>query len=135
MVPFLYRHVHKVHHASYDPHPLSGISFHPVESAIYFSSVLLGVALLPMNLALYHAWRVALFLFPIFGHVGLGSTAPVWWPLHMIAHYHYVHHTKTHCNYGGFVLWDWICGTTYDDWRRRQKEQQHQREELLRRSS
>ena len=121
-VPFLYRHVHKVHHESHDPNPLSGLSFHPVESAIYFSSVLLGVVLLPMSIPLYNAWRIALFLFPILGHCGLGtpsdgSAYSFTKPLHMIAHYHYVHHTKVHCNYGGFPLWDMICGTTYEDWR------------------
>ena len=26
----------------------------------------------------------------------------------LIAHYHYVHHTKKDCNYGGFILCDWI---------------------------
>ena len=36
----------------------------------------------------------------------------------MVSNYHYIHHTKVHCNYGGFILWDYICGTTYDDWRR-----------------
>ena len=106
---------------SHDPNPLSGISFHPVEGAIYFSSVLLGVALLPMNLELYHAWRIALFLFPIVGHLGLGTPRrAVFWPLHMIAHYHWIHHTKVNCNFGGFILWDWLCGTTYNDWRRRE---------------
>ena len=125
--PFLYRHVHKVHHESRDPNPLSGISFHPVESAIYFSSVLVGVVLLPMNMGLYHAWRIALFLAPIGGHVGLGSPSSpsaartILYPLHMISHYHYIHHTKSHCNFGGFILWDWICGTTYDDWRAREE--------------
>ena len=112
-----------------DPNPLSGISFHPIEGAIYFSSVLAGVCLLPMNLSLYHAWRMALFLAPIGGHLGLGSTRV--WPLHMVAHYHYIHHTKVNCNYGGFVLWDWLCGTTYDDWRRREesKAERRRREE------
>ena len=115
-MPWLYRNVHMVHHASHDVNPLSGISFHPIESAVYFSSVLCGVLLLPMSVRLYHAWRVALFLSPIGGHIGIGdSRSALLWPLHMIAHYHYVHHTQKDCNYGGFILWDWICGTTYQD--------------------
>ena len=111
--PFLYRHVHKVHHESRDPNPLSGISFHPIESAIYFSSVLCGVALLPMNVELYHAWRIALFVFPIPGHIGLGTRH---WTLEWLSFNHYLHHTKTHCNYGGFVFWDRLCGTDYATW-------------------
>lgn len=153
---WLYRNVHKVHHVSHDPNPLSGISFHPVEGAIYctcrrggartrvahahppippsgppdslvptravaVSSVLCGVLLLPMSLRLYHAWRIALFLFPISGHIGLGNgKSPLCWPFHMIAQYHYVHHTRTHCNFGGFILWDWLCGTDLDAWERRE---------------
>lgn len=44
-VPWLYRHVHKFHHESFNPDPWSGLSFHPIESAIYFSSLFVGPVL------------------------------------------------------------------------------------------
>ena len=37
--PPLYRTVHKVHHANVNPGPWSGLSMHPVEHLLYFSSV------------------------------------------------------------------------------------------------
>ena len=40
-VPFLYRHVHSVHHRSYNIEPVSSLSMHPVEHIIYFTSVLI----------------------------------------------------------------------------------------------
>ena len=37
--PPLYRSVHKVHHANVNPGPWSGLSMHPVEHLLYFSSI------------------------------------------------------------------------------------------------
>ncbi|MDE0531603.1 MAG: sterol desaturase family protein [Albidovulum sp.] len=37
--PPLYRTVHKVHHANVNPGPWSGLSMHPVEHLLYFSSI------------------------------------------------------------------------------------------------
>ena len=34
---FLYRHVHSLHHKSYNPGPWSGLSMHPVEHFLYYS--------------------------------------------------------------------------------------------------
>lgn len=39
---FVYRHVHSLHHKSYNPTAWSGTSMHPVESTLYYS-----VAVLP----------------------------------------------------------------------------------------
>ena len=36
VVPWLYRHVHKYHHQSFNPDPLSGLSMHPLESHLLF---------------------------------------------------------------------------------------------------
>jgi len=51
--PWLYKHVHKEHHESFNPDPFSGLSMHPIESTIYFSSgimlsPLVSVGVLPM---------------------------------------------------------------------------------------
>jgi hypothetical protein len=48
-VPWLYKHVHRTHHLSTSPGPLSGLSFHPAESLLYFSSLGLVVALVPLH--------------------------------------------------------------------------------------
>ena len=33
-LPWLYKNVHKYHHESYNPDPFSGLSMHPIESAV-----------------------------------------------------------------------------------------------------
>ena len=38
--PLLYKHVHKIHHESVNTNIMSGLSFHPVEGFLYFSSLL-----------------------------------------------------------------------------------------------
>jgi len=40
---FLYRHVHSLHHKSYNPTSFSGTNMHPVESLLYFSAALIAV--------------------------------------------------------------------------------------------
>ena len=40
---FLYRHVHSLHHKSYNPTAFSGTSMHPVESTLYYSACLMAV--------------------------------------------------------------------------------------------
>ena len=40
--PFLYKHVHSVHHNSINPSPWSSLSMHPVESALYFAEASSG---------------------------------------------------------------------------------------------
>jgi Delta7-sterol 5-desaturase len=38
-VPFLYRRVHSLHHRNINVGPWSGLSMHPIEHALYFTSV------------------------------------------------------------------------------------------------
>ena len=45
---FLYRHVHSLHHKSYNPGPWSSLSMHPVEHIFYFSCFFLAF-LVPMH--------------------------------------------------------------------------------------
>merc|ERR1719310_2697993 len=55
---FLYRHVHSLHHKSYNPGPWSSLSMHPCEHLLYFSCFLLSylVPYHPLHLLLnkYH---------------------------------------------------------------------------------
>merc|ERR1712228_987265 len=103
--------VHKVHHESTNPHPFSSLSFHPFESALFFSSLLLVFiypfctfgAVLP-----YFAFRsmmIGFILFPTFGHWGHGIE---------LANWHQRHHEVSNCNFGNTLLFDWIFGTAYD---------------------
>ena len=117
-MPLLYRRVHKTHHLSRSPNPLSGLSFHPAEALLYTSSLPLAALLLPMDGFLYAAQKYALLLFPIAGHCGFGSTSN---PLLAWLNYsHFQHHQLTHCNFGGLPWWDKWMGTDHAAWEARQ---------------
>lgn len=109
-IPVLMRRVHKVHHESFRPNVFSGLSFHPLEAAAYFSAVPFAAALfcpLPLTPAV-RAWAFALGKAiadtgPIFGHVAAGGPAGQW--------EHYLHHTRGTVNFGGSTLFDRLLGT------------------------
>jgi len=103
---WLYTAIHKVHHQSYLVNPLSGLSMHPAEHAVYFSSVLLG--LLPVHHRTFRGLCLSLIVFPIPGHIGI-------WPFET---HHWLHHTKFNYNFGSSPLWDWAFGTSFSSARK-----------------
>jgi len=91
-VKFLYRHFHSLHHNNVQVGPWSGLSMHPVEHIIYFSTVIVQwlIALHPVN-ALYQ--------------IDFASGS----------HFHYQHHKYFECNYGGSLIpLDKWFGTFHD---------------------
>merc|ERR1711865_917692 len=88
---FLYRHVHSVHHKSYNPGPWSGLAMHPVEHLIYFtrSFVMLAFGVHP---AFFYMANVRSLLGPAPGHHGFASV--------MGSEFHYLHHAHFECNFG-----------------------------------
>lgn len=70
--PPLYRHVHSLHHNNVNPIPSSGLSMHPVEHVLYYSSVLIHfvVPSNPMHLVFHF---VHLSLAPTQGHAGFAK--------------------------------------------------------------
>jgi len=101
---WLYTHIHSVHHQSFNPNPFSGLSFHPVESMMYFSSVPMYVminAVLGLRTSAFGYTAMKLFndLGPSAGHDGY--TSP----------HHYLHHTKKHWNFGASPRLDKFFGT------------------------
>ena len=104
---FLYTYVHKLHHKSYNPTALSGISMHPVESTSYYTAALIPV---------YFCAHPIIFLFYKFdliigaqvGHDGHGAPATG-------SYGHYLHHALFEYNYGEtYVPLDWLFGTFID---------------------
>jgi len=108
---WLYHNVHKVHHESHNPNPWSGLSFHPIEAAMYFSC--LGVVfLVPLDRWLYDTLRIGLLVAPIGGHLGFGHPSCPW------GYDHFVHHSKFNYNFGSGLfpcngIWDNLFGTGY----------------------
>ena len=101
---FLYKHIHKLHHQSYNTTAFSGTSFHPIENTLFFSANFLPVAfgvhpVIPLALIIdcgFAAWLGhGGFVFP-----GTGD------------YYHNIHHFTFDCNYGTQNIGlDWLFGT------------------------
>ena len=107
-VPALYRHVHKVHHESHNPDPWSGLSFHPVEAALYFSSLCIA-CVLPVPHWAFWVHKTALLIAPANGHHGHDVVVM---PQLFGSEHHYLHHAHFDCNYGSPTpFWDWALGT------------------------
>jgi sterol desaturase/sphingolipid hydroxylase (fatty acid hydroxylase superfamily) len=114
--PFLYRHIHSVHHNSINPSPWSSLSMHPVEGFLYFSEMFWHV-LIPSNpiVALFNMHVVGYGA--VNGHIGfdkLEITDKATLDSH--AYTHYLHHKYFEVNYGGdgLVPLDRWFGTWHD---------------------
>jgi hypothetical protein len=92
---------------SKNPNPWSGLSFHPAEAAVYFTSAL-PVLLLPYPYWVFRVHLLGLMLTPANGHQGHAQGgADV-----LGVRHHYVHHVQFNCNFGSPTpLWDTLCGT------------------------
>ena len=107
---FLYRHVHSLHHKSYNPGPWSGLAMHPVEHTFYFSCALLPLVfkLHPVCL-LFNLLHAAVS--PMAGHDGINGE------LGGGGFGHYLHHAHYEVNYGTVkVPLDRLFGSNVLDW-------------------
>ena len=111
----LYKPVHALHHHNVEIGPWSGLSMHPVEHILYFSTVVVQwlLALHPVN-ALYQI-HLAAFL-PALSHSGFQKLKVTKdFDLDGGNHFHYLHHKYFECNYGGSLTpLDKAFGTFHD---------------------
>ncbi|MGC6517681.1 MAG: sterol desaturase family protein, partial [Candidatus Puniceispirillaceae bacterium] len=111
----LYDLVHSLHHRNVNVGPWSGISMHPVEHALYFSSMLIHLVIPshPVHI-MFHGYMLALSA--IIGHAGfhellVGKSRRI-----ALGHFHHqLHHRYFECNYGSvdFPMDVWF-GTFHD---------------------
>ncbi|MGY4167740.1 sterol desaturase family protein [Bradyrhizobium sp. USDA 4529] len=113
----LYHLIHKLHHNNVNPGPWSGLSMHPFEHILYFSSVLIFF-LVPSNplLAVFGLMQIALL--PAMGHLGFDRIVKDGEKHMNTEHYfHYLHHKYFEVNYGAGNLLipidEWF-GTAHD---------------------
>eukprot|EP00325_Prymnesiales_sp_UTEX-LB-985_P011321 CAMPEP_0174759824 /NCGR_PEP_ID=MMETSP1094-20130205/108464_1 /TAXON_ID=156173 /ORGANISM="Chrysochromulina brevifilum, Strain UTEX LB 985" /LENGTH=326 /DNA_ID=CAMNT_0015965765 /DNA_START=49 /DNA_END=1029 /DNA_ORIENTATION=- len=98
----LYRHVHSVHHKAYNPGPWSGLAMHPIEHALFFSSILVPFQQHPLHLYVGLFYKL---IAPLAGHDGYESPAGD-------GYFHFLHHKYFECNYGSpAVPLDMLFGT------------------------
>lgn len=101
---WLYKHVHALHHQSRDPTTLSGTSMHPVESAIFFTTMPLLAAVGAHPIVVLHASFYNIVV-AMLGHESFGDPSTGGFS-------HWLHHQLVRCNYGGtFVPLDHWMGT------------------------
>lgn len=114
-VPFLYKHVHSLHHRSSSIAPWSGLSMHPVEHVIYLG--LLAIFLvLPAHPVHYIFMGYWLGLATATSHSGFESLVlGRGVTLKIGSFFHQLHHRYFECNYGNIEMpWDRWFGTHHD---------------------
>ena len=119
--PFLYRHVHKIHHEFKAPFALVSNYFHPIE--LFSNSVgsFIGPFLLlhyygDMHILTFYLWFIMRFIMNAEIHLGYqfpwSLTSLI--PGHGGIQYHDYHHKNFDGNYSpGLVFWDYLCGTRH----------------------
>jgi lathosterol oxidase len=111
--PWLFRHIHRVHHRWTSPTAFTSAAMHPLEMALYQSIVLVPLFFLPIHvvgLVIVLVYQNTIAMIDHSG-VSLGSALP-WQPP---ARFHDDHHVHFHVNYGQTLgVWDRVFGT----WRR-----------------
>lgn len=116
--PWLYRHVHRVHHRSHNPSPWAAYAFAPAEAFVHAAFVPLATLAMPVH-------RMALFAFlgfmiarNVLGHLGVElfpagfatARATAW---STTTTHHALHHARPRHNYGlYFTWWDRAMATT-----------------------
>ena len=114
MKPF-YQLFHALHHRNVNTGPWSGISMHPVEHLIYFSSVLIHLVIPshPIHI-FFHLYLLTLS--PAAGHCGFDTLIVAGRQRLALGHYHHhLHHRHFDCNYGSSEMpWDVWFGSFHD---------------------
>ena len=114
-IPFLYKHVHSLHHRNINVGPWSGMSMHPVEHAIYLGSVLIHfvVGAHPLHI-IFHLQYFTLTA--VTTHTGFqGLLIKDKDRVALGTFHHQMHHRYFECNYGSLeVPWDMWFGSFHD---------------------
>ena len=113
--PPLYRIAHSLHHRNTNIGPWSGLSMHPLEHILFFSSVLIHwvVAAHPIHI-LFHMQHQALTAAT--SHAGFESLLVKDRQSIALGNFHHqMHHRYFECNYGSLdVPWDKVFGSFHD---------------------
>jgi lathosterol oxidase len=117
--PWLFRHVHSIHHRLANPTAFAAFAQHPIETFmgdLYFILFIVCVPIHPMAVAVA---GVYMFGIGIIGHAGYefyprGFTRHWLLGWHNTSTHHNMHHRYVRCNYGNwFNYWDRLMGTNH----------------------
>ncbi len=121
-LPRVFRHVHRVHHASTSPTPWTAYSFHPLEALVQAAIFPLIVVLIPAHPIAIFAFLLYMIVRNVMGHLGFEVFAAglVRNPLthwHTTTTHHDLHHRNPGWNFGlYFSWWDALMGTTHREY-------------------
>ncbi|MEM9579479.1 MAG: sterol desaturase family protein [Pseudomonadota bacterium] len=114
-IPWLYKHVHALHHRNINVGPWSGLSMHPVEHVIYLGTVLIHFVIpaSPVHI-LFHMQIYTLTAATT--HTGFaGLLIKDENRLKLGTFHHQMHHRYFECNYGSLEIpWDKLFGSFHD---------------------
>lgn len=114
-IPFLYKHVHYLHHRNINVGPWSGMSQHPIEQMIFLGSVFvhLIIGAHPLHIIFHLQYY---FLTAITTHTGFqGLLVNDKNRLALGTFHHQMHHRYFECNYGSLEIpWDKWFGSFHD---------------------
>lgn len=122
--PWLFRHVHAVHHRSIDVNPFTSYSFHVAEALLLGLWIVPAALWLPMPMAALGALQVIGLANNVMSHLGY-EFLPRWllavpvlrWT--NTATFHNLHHTRSRGNYGLHSrVWDRLFGTELPEYER-----------------
>lgn len=108
-IPFLYKYVHKPHHAWIVPTPFASVAFHPFDGFAQSFPYHVAVFLFPVHKLIYLGLFIFVQIWTVLIHDGVDMH-----PFSFIngSAHHVHHHKKFIYNYGQFfIFWDYMCGT------------------------
>jgi sterol desaturase/sphingolipid hydroxylase (fatty acid hydroxylase superfamily) len=122
-LPGVFERVHKVHHLSTNPSPLSAFAFHPVEAMIEASAIVVIAVLMPIHPLALIAVGLYSIVTNVMGHAGY-ELLPRGLADHRLlgwlntATSHNQHHRTFGYNFGLYTLiWDRLFGTLHPQYR------------------
>ncbi len=120
--PFLFKHVHLVHHKSTNPSPWTAYAFHPIEGFLEAMIVPLIAFTIPTHTNALGLFLLFQIMYNVYGHLGF-ELYPKGFHKTMVGKYvntsvaHNLHHDKFDGNYGlYFLIWDRWFGTVRTDY-------------------
>jgi len=115
-LPFLFKHVHLIHHKSTNPSPWTAYAFHPLEAVMEAGIVPLIAFTLPINRVAFTSFMIFQLSYNVYGHLGYEILQPIAntkigrWLNTSTAHN--MHHKYFKGNYGLYTrIWDRTLNT------------------------
>jgi Delta7-sterol 5-desaturase len=110
--PFLFKHVHAIHHKPLNPTPFAAFCFHPIEAILEMAFLLPLILLVPIHFVVLIVFLILTFVLNVNGHLGYEllpySSWRKWWGSWLTTSTHHnMHHQYFKSNYGLYLrFWD-----------------------------